>query len=363
MIARKPHGGDEQRDHEKPRDDEKPVAPAEARDEASDEAAAPEGVLAEGEVDGEAGEVTGKDSRKAGTGAPRKKRKQPRRRLARGAGTNGDSGEDEVAAEDRPARDEADEGADDSADDSADEPASAPAAAAARSARRGGVDDDVDDGNEDGADEARAGRGPDPATGADDETPEPLVGDRLRRCVEALLFASPEPLTRRRLRRLLREAANRDIDDAILQIEADIVTTGRGYHLIEDSQGLRFLTCSEFAPYVARLRGEQRRIRLSPAAFETLAVIAYRQPIGRADLDAIRGVQSSPILKRLQEWNLISIVGVEEDKLGRPHLYGTTRTFLEQFGIGSLEELPEPEQFHAAGSRLLVALRDDESDD
>lgn len=201
-----------------------------------------------------------------------------------------------------------------------------------------------------------------PVTG-DTEEPElvePLTGERLRRAIEALLFASPEPLSRRRLRRLLREASAADLEDGILAIEADVVTSARGYQLVEDAFGLRFLSCAEFAPFIARLRGEQRRIRLSPAAFETLAVIAYKQPIGRADLDAIRGVQSAPILKRLQEWNLISIVGQDEEKLGRPHLYGTTRTFLEQFGLADLEHLPAPEHFREQGSRLLVEMPEEE---
>lgn len=207
----------------------------------------------------------------------------------------------------------------------------------------------------------------DPAT---DESPEDddvvrLQGEELLRCLEALLFASPEPLKRRRLYRMLRvEADKKDIDEALIRLEADLVSTGRGYQLVEDATGLRFLSRIEFAPYVARLRGEKRRIRISQAAFETLAIIAYRQPVGRADLDTIRGVQSGPIIKRLLEWGLISIVARDDDRIGRPHLYGTTKLFLEEFGLGALSDLPEPEQFLEFGeqSRLLIGLRDGETE-
>ncbi|MEM7168055.1 MAG: SMC-Scp complex subunit ScpB [Planctomycetota bacterium] len=204
------------------------------------------------------------------------------------------------------------------------------------------------------------------ATAGEEETTIQLQGDDLVHCIEALLFASPEPLTRRRLYRMLRaEAPKKDIEDALIRLEADLVSSGRGYQLVEDASGLRFLSRAEFAPYVARLRGEKRRIRISQAAFETLAVIAYRQPVGRADLDTIRGVYSGAIVKRLLEWGLISIVARDEDRIGRPHLYGTTKLFLEEFGLPGLGDLPEPSQFleFGAQSRLLIGLRDGETED
>lgn len=206
----------------------------------------------------------------------------------------------------------------------------------------------------------RAATAPPPAADGDpdaDAVPDAdmtLEGERLRRCVEALLFASPDPLSRRALRRLLREADPKQIDQAVLELEADLLSSARGFHLVEDSAGLRLLSVAEFAPFIARLRGEKRLIRLSPAAFETLAVIAYRQPIGRADLDSIRGVQSGPIVKRLHEWNLVHIVGRDDEKIGRPLLYGTTKLFLEQFGLTSLDDLPEPERFLELGRQDSV---------
>ncbi len=182
----------------------------------------------------------------------------------------------------------------------------------------------------------------------EDELPH-LEGDRLRACIEAILFASPEPVSRRRLYRLLPETDNAQIRNALLELEGELLSTPRGYFLSEEASGFRFLTKSEFAPHVARLRGEKRRIRLSAAAFESLAVIAYRQPVRRSDLEAIRGVQSGAILKNLMEWSLIRVLG-HDNSPGRPLLYGTTTDFLELLGLGSLEDLPEPERLRERGA-------------
>ncbi len=184
---------------------------------------------------------------------------------------------------------------------------------------------------------------PSVAGAAGAEAAEPLPPARLKRCLEAMLFASGEPISRKRLRRLLPEANSQEIEDALLGLERDLIATGRAFALVEEAAGLRFLTRSEFAPFIARLRGEKRPVRLSQAAFETLAVIAYRQPIRRADLEMIRGVGCGAILKNLMEWNLVRIVGRDES-LGRPLLYGTSPTFLEQFGLKDLSALPAPER-------------------
>ena len=196
-------------------------------------------------------------------------------------------------------------------------------------------------------DAAPSDAAPSDADAGEDEIPK-LEGDRLRSCLEALLFASPEPISRRRLYRLLPEADNAAIREALLELEGELLTTARGYFLVEESSGFRFLSKSEFAPHVARLRGEKRRIRLSAAAFEALAVIAYRQPVRRADLEAIRGVQCGAILKNLLEWSLIRVVGHDESP-GRPLLYGTTSDFLEMLGLSDLSDLPEPERLRERG--------------
>ncbi|MEE2889182.1 MAG: SMC-Scp complex subunit ScpB [Planctomycetota bacterium] len=191
-----------------------------------------------------------------------------------------------------------------------------------------------------------------------EEPSGPLEGETLRSTIEAILFASPEPVSRRRLQAMLREAPKGAVHKELQALEAELLTTPRGYLLHEDGAGLRLLTKSEYAPFVARLRGESRRIRLSSAAFETLAVIAYRQPVRRADLEAIRGVQCGPILKNLMEWNLIRVTG-QDTAVGRPLLYGTTTEFLEVLGLTGLDHLPEPERLRQQGADRGLEILDD----
>ncbi|OUU24161.1 MAG: SMC-Scp complex subunit ScpB [Planctomycetia bacterium TMED53] len=186
----------------------------------------------------------------------------------------------------------------------------------------------------------------------------PLEGDQLRSTIEAILFASPEPVSRRRLQAMLKEAPKGAVREALLEMEAEYLTSPRGFLLHEDGAGIRLLSKPDFAPYVARLRGEGRRIRLSSAAFETLAVIAYRQPVKRSDLEQIRGVSCGPILKNLMEWNLIRITG-QDESVGRPLLYGTTTEFLELFGLSELDGLPEPSRLKDQGSDRGLEILDE----
>ena len=186
----------------------------------------------------------------------------------------------------------------------------------------------------------------------------PLEGELLRSTIEAILFASPDPVSRRRLQAMLREAPKGAVREALLEMEAEYLTSPRGFLLHEDGAGIRLLSKPDFAPYVARLRGESRRIRLSAAAFETLAVIAYRQPVKRAALEQIRGVSCGPVVKNLMEWNLIRITGLEES-VGRPRLYGTTSEFLELFGLSDIDGLPEPERLRDQGSDRGLEILDD----
>ena len=103
--------------------------------------------------------------------------------------------------------------------------------------------------------------------------------------------------------------------------------------------GVQVLTVAEFGPLLARLHADRQSSRLSPAALETLSIIAYRQPIMRAELEAIRGVACGEVLRSLLERRLVKVVGRAEE-LGRPMLYGTTREFLKVFGLASLDDLP-----------------------
>jgi segregation and condensation protein B len=155
---------------------------------------------------------------------------------------------------------------------------------------------------------------------------------------EALLFVSPEPLTSADLRRLL--AIRQPTLDRVLEhLARSLSATGRGLRLQRHDGSLRLVTAPEMSLYVDRLRGHQAGQRLSDAALETLALIAYRQPLTRPQIEAIRGVDCSGVTNTLLLRGLIMEVG-RLDTVGHPILYGTTLAFLQHFGLESVEHLP-----------------------
>jgi len=129
------------------------------------------------------------------------------------------------------------------------------------------------------------------------------------------------------------------VRDAIDALNARYAADGRTFRIESVAGGRQVMTLPAFGPVVARLKGVREQGRLTQAALETLAIIAYRQPILRADLESIRGVACGEVLRSLMERRLVKIVG-RADEVGRPMLYGTTTEFLKQFGIGKLDELP-----------------------
>jgi segregation and condensation protein B len=174
--------------------------------------------------------------------------------------------------------------------------------------------------------------------------PEPIIQlsrEDLRGALEAVLFSTGEPIPIRQLAELF-EIGVHDVREVVEELRLEYVSSGRAFRVEEIAGGVQILTQAKYEPWVRRHLQSARDGRLSPAAFETLAVIAYKQPITKADLEAIRGVQCTPILKTLMDRNLVKIVGREET-LGKPLLYGTTKRFLESFGISSLTNLPQPE--------------------
>lgn len=168
--------------------------------------------------------------------------------------------------------------------------------------------------------------------------------------VEAVLFASDAPLTVDEIARADEHLDEDLVEDALQLLQAEYDDGQRSFQLVELGEGYQLLTRPEYAPYLERFDNVPRSSRLSGPALETLAIIAYRQPIGRLEIEYIRGVGVSGVIRTLQERNLIDIVGRAEG-LGRPLLYGTTRHFLEHFGFRSLEDLPRPEE-------LPIILRD-----
>ncbi|MFH1024504.1 MAG: SMC-Scp complex subunit ScpB [Planctomycetota bacterium] len=163
-----------------------------------------------------------------------------------------------------------------------------------------------------------------------------------RAVVEALLFASAEPLSVRDMRQAAPDLGDEAIEGALVALKNDYEATGRAITLEPIAGGWQILTRGEFDPFLKALRKGAADRGLSQAALETLAVIAYKQPVGRADIEAVRGVNAGPILRGLLERGLIRITGRSE-VLGHPLLYGTTDTFLSAFGLNSLEELPKVE--------------------
>ncbi len=168
--------------------------------------------------------------------------------------------------------------------------------------------------------------------------------------VEAVLFASEAPLNAEEIARA-DEALDEDlIEEAIQELNAAYSESERAFEIRELGEGYQLLTRADFAPYLERFDTIPRPSRLSGPALETLAIIAYRQPIGRIEMEYIRGVSSSGVIHTLQDRGLIDVVARGEG-LGRPLLYGTNQRFLEHFGFRSLDDLPRPEE-------LPIILRD-----
>lgn len=172
----------------------------------------------------------------------------------------------------------------------------------------------------------------------------PRSGQRTPRLarVEAALFVSDRPQSARRLAHFAALVDAADVLAAVTELNAAYDADGSAFRIEHVATGFRLFTRPPYAPWLEKLHERQARLRLSPPAMETLAIVAYRQPLTRADVEAVRGVQSGEMLKLLMERELVRIVG-EHESLGRPYLYGTTRQFLELFGLHSLADLPQAE--------------------
>ncbi len=165
--------------------------------------------------------------------------------------------------------------------------------------------------------------------------------------VEALLFAADRPVSDGRIADLLGlELGATQVRAAIDELNAQYTEHGHAFRIEQVAGGRQVMTLAALAPVVALLRGERAQARLTQAALETLAVVAYRQPLLRADLEAIRGVACGEVLRSLMERRLVRIVGRSDD-IGRPMLYGTTGEFLRTFGIASLTDLPQAKDLRA----------------
>ncbi|MFW6456886.1 MAG: SMC-Scp complex subunit ScpB [Planctomycetota bacterium] len=172
--------------------------------------------------------------------------------------------------------------------------------------------------------------------------PGELDFEEIKTICEALLFAAAEPLSTPQLSKLSGAGSESTVADSIEALQSEYKKREKPYTIHKISGGYRLLTRPEFDTWVGKLRQKEQTDSLSQAAMETLAIVAYRQPVLRADIEDIRGVQSGYILRSLIEKSLVKVVGRSEE-LGRPLLYGTTDDFLDAFGLASVEELPSLE--------------------
>ncbi len=159
-----------------------------------------------------------------------------------------------------------------------------------------------------------------------------------RKILEALVLAAPEPLPAAKLAAIIPGATSADVRELVAELNAAYEAEGRGFEVREVAGGYQLRTRAELAEYVQQL-SPRRPVRLSRASLETLAVVAYKQPITRAEIEHVRGVDAGAVVRSLLERDLVRIAGHREIP-GRPMLYATTRRFLELFGLASLEELP-----------------------
>ena len=168
--------------------------------------------------------------------------------------------------------------------------------------------------------------------------------------VEAVLFASDAPLKAEEIARADGSLDEDIVEEAIRALQAQYGESERSFQVVELAEGFQILTRAEFAPYLERFDTVPRPSRLSGPALETLAIIAYRQPIGRIEVEYVRGVACGGVIRTLQDRALVDVVARGEG-IGRPLLYGTTQRFLNHFGFRVINDLPRVEE-------LPVVLRE-----
>lgn len=162
----------------------------------------------------------------------------------------------------------------------------------------------------------------------------------LPQVLEAILFSTDMPLSAGKLAEIVGLDSTKPIKLTIEQLNKGYEERGAAYRVEERAGGYQLLTLPQYAQYIERLVKKKDEGRLTPASLETLAIVAYKQPITRAGVESIRGVACGEVVRSLMEHNLVKIVGRAEE-IGRPMLYGTTRYFLEVFGLANLKDLPK----------------------
>ncbi|MBH0179479.1 MAG: SMC-Scp complex subunit ScpB [Nitrospira sp.] len=182
----------------------------------------------------------------------------------------------------------------------------------------------------------------------------------LKAILESLLFVSPEPLSAVRLVAVLGDVTKAEVERTLRSLGEDLEQEGRGIRLVEVAGGYRLVTKQEYASWIKRLDKAKSAAKLSRSALESLAIIAYKQPLVRSEIEEIRGVETSGVVRTLLERKLVRIVGRKEVP-GRPIMYGTTKFFLEHFGLNDLSQLPPLREFKELGEAEQALLPMDDA--
>lgn len=192
---------------------------------------------------------------------------------------------------------------------------------------------------------AEAGNGT-AADGGAASSGELLETEDLKKIIETLLFITDRPVKPSRIADVVETADARRVREIIRELQQEYASQGRAVQIVELGGGFQMSTKPEYGRWVRRLYNEKMTTKLSNAALETLAIVAYKQPITRAEMEAIRGVDVAGPLERLLERALVRVVG-KKDTVGRPMVYGTTDEFLRMFGLNKISELPDLQVFAA----------------
>jgi segregation and condensation protein B len=189
---------------------------------------------------------------------------------------------------------------------------------------------------------------------------EAIDARELKAILEAVLFVSPEPVPVARLMSILGTVSRAEVVQALGILTHDLDREGRGIQLVQVAGGYRLVTKQEYGPWLKRMDKAKAAQKLSRSALESLAIIAYKQPLVRSEIEEIRGVETSGVLRTLCERKLVRIVG-RKDVPGRPIMYGTTTFFLEHFGLQDLSQLPPLREFKELGEseQALLPIEDE----
>lgn len=186
--------------------------------------------------------------------------------------------------------------------------------------------------------------------------PNDIPEDNTNSIIEAILFAASEPITLKQFQHAIPKLTVREIRNALAELQHDYEQMNRSFRLIEIANGYQICTQPEYSDWIRKFFIQQVRVTLSPSALETLAIVAYKQPVTRNDVSTIRGVNSDSVISALVEKGLVRVSGRKEGA-GRSLLFSTTDTFLQQFGLKDSSELPSLEEIE----QLLTTSNNNDS--